>query len=225
MKRTTVLSFFVAGLIVAAPAHAQWYAGASVGGTDAKLFSDAQDPGYFLARGFTNAKLQFDKRDTGYRAFAGYDLGGYDFLKNFAIELGHVDLGKINIRTDAMSNAGGAGSIINDTKIKGDDLSIVARHLNVGDVTIFARLGVFVSEAKSTVSSSGSVALLGNDNVSYKKHSTKATYGLGAEYPIAPKLFVRGEWSRFDKFKTADVLGAEREASINLYTLGVTYRF
>lgn len=216
MQRRALMSALTLALIWANPSHAQWYLGAGVGESAARLDEGVQAAGRFTAQGFASAQTGIDKRDTAFRVF-----GGYQFLPNVAVEAGVVDLGQFGIHS---TTSGGAGSLNNDLKVSAVDLSIVGS-LRRNSWSLFGRVGAASSEVKSSVSAGGAVALSSSNSASYKKFSTKVTYGLGAEYWIAPKTSIRGEWSRYEKIKMIDAIGAERGVSINVYTLGAVYHF
>ena len=69
----------IAAVLIAAPAAAQPYVGASFGQSDIKDFCD----------GVTGAGVSCDDSDTAWRI-----LGGYQFTPNVALELGYTNLGE-----------------------------------------------------------------------------------------------------------------------------------
>ncbi len=220
MQRTSLLSILIAGLFVAAPAHAQWYVGASAGTSDSQLSAGAQSSGNLQAQGFSGAQNSLDKNDTGYRVF-----GGFKFWQYFGVELGAVDLGKFRNHTDVSANPVGAGFLNNEIKVKGVDLGVTGS-VPVGDnFSVFGRVGAFASEAKSAIDSGGSVALYNGSSANYKKRTASATYGVGVEYRLTPAVAIRGEWTRFEKIKNVDIFGREGDFAINLYGVGITYSF
>lgn len=216
MQQRVLISALTLALFWAAPSHAQWYVGAGIGESAARLDAGVQSASRFTAQGFASAQTGLDKRDT-----AGRVYGGYQFLPHFAVEAGFADLGQFGIHT---TTVGGTGSLNNDLKVSAADLSIVGS-LRRNNWTLFGRVGGAASEVKSSVSAAGAIALFGSDSASHKKYSTKFTYGVGAEYWIAEKVSIRGEWSRYEKVKMIDAVGAERSTSVDLYTLGAVYHF
>lgn len=220
MQTNSLLTLLAAGLLMAAPAHAQWYLGAGIGATDARLNEGAQSAQQLAANGFSGVGTSLDKRDTGGRVYGGYQIRPW-----LAVELGYADLGKYRIASNAVAGAAGAGTLDTDLKISGAEVSVVGRYPLNEQLSLFGRVGAFAAEAESTVASSGTIVLLQDSGVRYKKRETVATFGLGGEYRIAPKVWLRGDWSRFEKVKTFDVLGAERDTSVDLYTVGIVYKF
>ena len=221
MQRTFFFKWITLSLLAAAaPAQAQWYAGAGIGATDARLDEGAQSAQQLSANGFSGAQTSLDKRDTGGRIY-----GGYRFHPNLAVEVGYADLGRFRVQSRANSGSLGAGELVNDTKIRGADISIVGRYRLNDKFSFLGRVGAFAAETESNASSDGSIVLFRDSSARYQQHKTVATVGLGGEYQLAAKVSLRGEWSRIEKAKTRDVLGFERDTSVNLYTIGVTYRF
>ncbi len=221
MQKKYLLFTLVAAMFLATPVHAQWYVGAGVGQSDAKLSEGVQAASQLTAAGFSNAQTSLDKRDSAFRVY-----GGYKFLNYFAAELGYTDLGTFAIRSTAVSAGVGPGSLTNETRIRGDDLSVLGSWPLGNAFSVFGRVGVFAAEAETSVSTSGAIVRVGSTSTTdSKKRGTQATYGLGAVYQLTPAITVRGEWSRFEKVKTLDVLGGSSDSSINLYTLGLAYHF
>lgn len=221
MQRTPIFATLgLALLLNAAPAQAQWYAGAGIGATDARLEEGAQSASQLAARGFSGAVSSRDKRDTGGRLF-----GGYRVMPGLAIELGYTDLGKFGLSSRANSGQLGAGELTNEIKITGADLSVVGRWPINDKLSLLGRAGAFAAESESNAASAGTIVLLRDNGARYKDRETVATFGFGAEYRLAPKMSLRGEWSRYEKIKTIDVIGAQQETSVNLYTVGVTIDF
>jgi OmpA-OmpF porin, OOP family len=198
-------------LAAAAPSHAQWYVGASVGKSDI-TFNNATQSEQFLDLGYLDPVTTSRNRDTGYRLF-----GGYQLHKNVALEAAYVDLGKFGFRTDVSP----AGSLIASTRISGFELSALGLLPLNERFTLFARIGALAGDTKTSYAGSGSVeALLGGETQS--KRSTQLSYGAGATFAINNRLAVRGEWSKYTQLGN-EFTGGKTDA--NLYSLGLTYRF
>ncbi len=211
ITRTVVAAMAVVGLGAATPSYAQWYVGGSVGKSDIK-FDNAAQSDQFLDLGFTNPSTVSNTKDTGYRVFGGYQLHKY-----IAIEGAYVDLGRFSFRTDVTPK----GSLTGSTRIDGFELSALGT-LPIGDrFGLFARVGAFAAQTKTSYTGGGSIeTLIGGDN--QKKRSTELVYGAGAMYNINQNLSVRGEWSRYEKLGNI-YTGGRTDA--NLYSLGLVYRF
>jgi OmpA-OmpF porin, OOP family len=211
ITRTVMAAMAVVGFGASAPSYAQWYVGASIGKSDIK-FDNAAQSDQFLDLGFTNPSTVSNSKDTGYRAFGGYQLHKY-----IAMEAAYVDLGRFSFRTDVTPR----GSLAGSTRIDGLELSAVGT-LPLGErLGVFARIGAFSAETRTSYTGSGSIeTLIGGDN--QKKRSTELVYGAGAMYNINKNLSVRGEWSRYEKL--GDIYTGGR-TDANLYSLGIVYRF
>jgi OmpA-OmpF porin, OOP family len=211
MKNSTPLTVATMLLLASMPTSAQWYVGASAGGSDIS-FNNAAQSDQFLDLGFTNASTMSSRKDTGYRIFGGYQLHRY-----IAIEGAYADLGKFDFRTDVSP----AGSLMGVTKISGFEVSAVGT-LPVSDrFGVFARIGALAGETKTSYTGAGSVeVLIGGET--QKKRSTQLSYGAGATFSINKNLSVRGEWSRYSRLGNA-LTGGQTDA--NLYAVGLVYRF
>lgn len=198
-------------LLLALPAHAQWYAGVSAGKSDIK-FDNAAQSDQFLDLGFTNPVTTSSTRDTGFRLFGGYQLHRY-----VAIEAAYVDLGSFDFKTDVRPT----GSLTGGMSITGFELSAVGT-LPINDkFGLYARVGALAGETKTAYTGAGSVqVLIGGET--QKKRSTQLAYGAGVTYNINSQLSVRGEWARYTKLGSV-LTGGETDA--NLYSIGIAYRF
>jgi OmpA-OmpF porin, OOP family len=209
MKYSSPLA--IAAALFATPASAQWYIGTNVGVSDVKR-SDAIQADQFLDLGFDSATITTDKRDVGFRLF-----GGYRLHKNFALEAAYVDLGKFSFRADVTPS----GTLDGATKINGAELSALGILPINERVSVFARLGAFSAETKTTYSGNGSVEII-TDAETQKKRSTKLSYGVGATFNFGKRIALRSEWSRYTKLGNALTVG---QTDASLYSLGVVYRF
>lgn len=210
-KIALIAAATASALLTALPAHAQWYAGASVGKSDI-TFDNAAQSDQFLDLGFTNPVTTSSTRDTGFRVFGGYQLHRY-----IAIEGAYVDLGSFGFKTDVSPT----GSLSGDMKISGFEVSAVGT-LPINDqFGVYARVGALAGETKTSYTGAGSVqVLIGGET--QKKRSTQLSYGAGLAYNFNSKFSVRGEWARYTKLGSI-LTGGETDA--NLYSLGLVYRF
>ena len=107
-----------------------------------------------------------DKKDTAWRI-----LGGYQFNRYFAAELGYHDLGK------ASSAAGG-------TKGTAWELVGVGSYPIANQFSVYGKLGAYRGELKAA---------------NAKETNTDLTYGVGLQYDFTKAVGVRGEWQRYSK--------------------------
>jgi outer membrane autotransporter protein len=198
-------------LAAAAPAHAQFYAGASVGRSDVSIDRNALADA-FLDLGFSGASTTSSDTDTAYRAYAGYL-----FLPYLGVEAAYVDLGSFRFRTDVDPT----GSLSGKPGIKGGELSLVGR-LPIGErFAVYGRAGVFSARTTTRYTASGSVELIDGAERQRKK-TTKPAYALGASYDFTHNFGARAEVARYTKLGD-DLTGGQTDA--NLVSIGLTYTF
>ena len=179
-KKGLLLAVLLASAVGAQAAD--FYVGGSVGGS---RYQVDEEPGVRL----------LDKSDTGYKLF-----GGVQFIPQFALEFGYVDLGKLRAEVAPFAV---------DLKGRGAFVDAVGL-LPVSDaVTLFGKVGAFNGKVKGRVSGLGSTDDSGTD----------VKFGVGAAYQVAPNLAVRAEWERY-RFNVFDDKG-----DTDLVSVGVSYRF
>ena len=196
--------------LLAAPAHAQLYAGGAIGQSKASLDSGIRTA-ELLGLGFDDAGTHADERDTAYRAFVGYRLHRY-----FAAEIGYTDLGSFTLT----SNVAPSGQLNSRTRISGAELSILGL-LPIGErFTAFARAGVLDAHVRTSYGGSGSVVLF--DNVDSSSHKSAAVYGIGGWFDVLPRWSVRAEWTTYRRIH--DEL-AGNDLRPDAWMIGASYRF
>ena len=151
MKALLTTTGLVAALAMAGPAAAQLYLGAHIGQAEYKEGC--------LGTG------ECDDADTAWKF-----LGGFQFNKFFAVELGYYDFGEAS-----------SGNV----KIEGEAFELVAVgsfHLNES-FSVYGKIGGYQGKLKG--------AGLDED-------STDVTYGIGARWDFTKRLGVRAEWQRYE---------------------------
>lgn len=141
-----------AGNAAAQSDPASWYIGGTLGRSD---FKDG-------CQGLGSC----DKKDTAWRI-----LGGYQFNRNFAAEIGYHNLGK--------ASAPGL-----DTKANAVELVGIGALPLVDRFSVYGKLGAYRGELKTAAA---------------KKTSSDVTYGAGLQYDFTKAVGVRGEWQRYNK--------------------------
>ena len=179
------LSFCFSGSVMAAD-HG-FYVGGSAGTTKWNI-----GPNDILTTGSIN------NNDTGYKIF-----GGYDFTKNWGVELGYADLGKYEFR-----GTYSGVSVQGDVKITAYTLAGVGTFPITDDLAAYAKLGIYSWDAKASASS-------GSINNSATGTGSNALYGLGMKFNFTERFSVRGEWERFH----------DSSNPIDLISIGVAYHF
>ena len=171
------LALAVIACLGAGAAHAQrtteavtgLYLTGALGGTSYKV-----DTGELASVGF--ATTGKDDSDWGWNVTAGYKI-----TRNWAVELGYVDLGTFS----ATGTFGGAPARV-DADVKGWNISAVGT-LPMGDMfSLYGKVGYFRSEAKATASVAGAVAR-------GTSRQNDITAGIGARYHLSPNLSLLAE--------------------------------
>jgi OOP family OmpA-OmpF porin len=164
-KRVALNGFVLVGMFASASALADvpagFYAGAGVG----KASIEDDDTG-------------FDADDTAFKVF-----GGYNFNRNFAVEVSYFDGGNPDDRF-------GIGSI--EASLTGLNFSALGR-LPVNDVfSVFGKIGfaAYDVEAKGRI---GNTVVASDDD-----SDEDLSYGIGAAFNLGPSFEVRGEYEAID---------------------------
>jgi OmpA-OmpF porin, OOP family len=155
-----------------------WYIGFGIGQSKFKGACDGVGPG-----------VTCDDADT-----AGKIFGGYQFSKNFDIELGYADLGQ--------AKAGGS-----TFEAKGVELAGVGM-LPIGErFSLLARGGLFHWKVDTTGSANAS--------------GTDLTYGFGLRFDFNRDFSIRGEWQRY---KDVGDLNTTGQADVDVIGVSLVYK-
>jgi OOP family OmpA-OmpF porin len=195
MKRKSMRAAFavlgmLAGLSIGAPASAQdmaFYAGVSLG--QAK----AQDTCDF----FAGTGISCDDKDTAWKIF-----GGYQFNRNFALELGYTDLGEVTISDpfDRISIE------VNAFELVGIGMFPVADRFSV-----YGKAGLYRAETELTSTIPG---------LASKETNNDLTFGFGVRFDIG-RFAVRAEWQRYSDVGGGDI----GEDDIDVISIGGLFKF
>lgn len=143
------------------------------------------------------AGVTCDDTDTAFRAF-----GGYNFNKNFGVELGYADLGKVTVSALGLSG---------DVKATAFDLMAVGS-LPIGDkFGVYGKLGMYRADSKA----SGAVGS-GSDT------NTDVTYAIGGQYNFNKNLGLRAEWQQYKKVGGDNTGG---DGDVDVMSIGVVWYF
>lgn len=192
-------------------AHAQVYAGGSVGHSNLSIDRDAVT-GQLLDLGFNAAATTADESDTAFRLFAGYQFNPY-----FALEAAYVDLGEFRFR----STVDPAGSFQGTPSVTGEEVSAVGRFPFAERFAVYARVGGWFSRTRTTYAGTGSVELVSGAE-RQKKNASGAAYAVGGTYALNSHLGLRAEWAQYLDLGN-DLTGGKTDA--RLVSIGVTYMF
>ena len=190
-KGFAVLSV-ASAMLVAAPAFAQdqgWYAGLHLGQATAK---DACD-------GVSGAGISCDDNDTMFRI-----LGGYQFNKNLAVELGYNDMGEVS--------ASGGGITANiESKIW--EVVAVGSWPFTPQFSAYGKLGMYRGETDFSTNAPG----VGNESES----NTDLTYGIGVRWDFTKNLGVRAEYQIYKDLGGGNI----GESDVDAMSVGVIWKF
>jgi len=185
-KAAVAILGVASAMAFAAPAAAQdqgWYAGLHIGQTSADVD----------CTGGTSC----DDEDTAWRI-----LGGYQFNKNLAAELGYSNGGEVSL-----SGAGVSATI--ETTLW--ELVAVGSWPFTPNFSAYGKLGMYL----------GDTELSGTGVSNESESNTGLTYGLGVRWDFTKNLGVRAEYQIY-----SDVGGGNiGESDIDIISVGVIWKF
>ena len=189
---------------VVSHAVSQWYVGASVGRAKYDL-SAADLDAAFASAGITSS-TSIDDHDTAYKAYVGWQ-----FHKNFGIELGYADLGKFDVNSTITAPV--ASTVNADASVDGFALSVVGTLPVTDNFSVIGRLGAYFWNVDGAgVVNVGATAV----NLNLDDSGTSALYGIGAQYDFTKNLGARAEYEVY-----SDVSGDD----IDFLSAGIVFRF
>lgn len=163
-----------------------WYVGGHFGQAKAKGACD----------GFSDPGVSCKDTDTSWKV-----LGGYQFSRNFAAELGYADFGKVR--------ASGPGGFV-EAKARAFDLVGVGILPLADRFSVYGKLGAY----RGTVDVTLRTTTL---NADASDSSTDLTFGGGVYYDITPQVATRAEWQRYQ-----DIGGKD---NVDVISVGALFRF
>jgi OOP family OmpA-OmpF porin len=208
MKTIRILAAMT--MAAAAPALAEgWYAGVSGGKTRSEVDSGRID-GELTGLGFISSRTSSDTSDSTWRVFVGRNL-----LPWLHSEVYYADLGKTSWTATVVPD----GALSARIKAKAYGLALVAHIEPIDRLRLFAKAGLARTEAEATFSGSGFVELAQG---SAEKRRTSGVYGVGIQYGVTPRIWLRGEYDVHDKVGSDEMGGRFK---VQAATLGVALRF
>jgi OOP family OmpA-OmpF porin len=130
-------------------------------------------------------------------------FGGYQFSRNFGLELAFVDLGEAGYSGTFQGLPVTGGTV----KTSGLNFSVVGTWPLNASFDFFGKVGAFSWESKASDVTAGVP-------FSEKEDGTDLSFGLGVTYNMTKNFGIRAEWERF---KAVD--------NISLLSVGVAYKF
>jgi OOP family OmpA-OmpF porin len=167
----------------------------------------AQDAGWYLGATLGQSKSKdaceglpdCDDKDTAWRI-----LGGYQFNKNFAVELGYTDAG------EASASAGGFSASVEATIW---ELVAVGSWPFTPNFSVYGKLGMYRGETDFSTNVPG---------ISGESESnTDLTYGIGVRWDFTKNLGLRAEYQVY-----SDVGGGNiGEGDVEVISIGAIWKF
>ncbi len=183
-----------AGLFFSAPAAAQFYLGFSFGRADVEqnlVIPDLLDPGGTV-----------DGKDSAFKLY-----GGYQFNRNFALEVAAVDLGDMAYSGNFSGTPSGT---VTGGRVQNGGLNISA----VGVLPLGERLAFF-GKAGIFLWSSEASDLTGGVPTISEADGSDLSLGLGASVALTPRASLRAEWERFEM----------SSSEVDLVSVGLAFSF
>jgi OmpA-OmpF porin, OOP family len=206
MKKGVLAALAIVAALVAGPAAAQStdpsgiYLGGSIGRSQYKDHCK-------------NLLIPCEDQDTAWRLF-----GGYQFNRNWAVELGYGDYGEA-----VASGPVPAGAQATVTRYSyGVDLTGVGSFYMTQRLSGFGRFGVYMARTKLDTEFPAFPAFDTHD----AKTNSGLTYGAGVAYTLG-KVGLRLEWQRYDNIgpNSNSAAGVSGTDEIDIFSLALLFRF
>ena len=139
------------------------------------------------------------KKGTAYRFF-----GGYQFHRNFAVEVAYTDLGQVS------SNSPGFDEII---KAKASDVTLVGSYPASQRFSFYGKVGGYYAHTSKHRQTTTTIIV--------KESNGNLTFGAGLQYFITQNLALRGESQRYMKMAGGNI----GDSDYNVYTVGLLWKF
>lgn len=201
--RNSVLFLGLVAAVAASPAavHAQqdagFYLGASVGRAHAKDACESTGPLVVVTA--------CDEKDTSWKLF-----GGYQFNRNFALEGGYVDFGKVTASGTVLGVPVSARAEANAFEL------LAVGTLPLTDrFSLYGKAGLFRWDAKAE----GTVLGI---TVRERAKDIDLTFGAGLKYHFTRNVAGRLEFQRYNNVGDEDRTG---QVDINIWSIGLQVRF
>jgi OOP family OmpA-OmpF porin len=193
-----------------ARAQAHWYIGVTLGASNANITQEAVP-----VTGATSSVFLTDSRDPGFKVFAGYRFNRY-----FAVEGGFAWLGEFQATTQVTAPT--TGTLNADIRVIGLYIDAVGMLPMDYGFAAFAKVGVLLSETRTTRSTFGAVTPAPGLNATASIDQPNWSYGLGVQYDLDKTVTLRFVWERYIKLGDSNTGG---EFNIDLYSGGLLFRF
>jgi len=206
MTKGVVAVLALAAALIAGPATAQGadpsgiYLGGSLG------FAQYKDT-------CKNLLIPCDNEDTAWRVF-----GGYQFTRNWSVELGYGDFGE----AVGSGPIPAGGSVTFKQHSYAFDLTGIGQFYLTQRLSLFGRLGAYMGRTTRDDEFTDFPAFNAHD----AKTNSGFTYGAGLGYTLG-RLGVRAEWQRYDNIgpNSSSSLGTSITDEIDVFSIALLFRF
>lgn len=188
---------------------AGWYSGLSLGRPQA----DTRDSVLSVTEGTASSLLKNESSTS-------YKLYGYRVNRNFALEGGYTDFGKLDARRDIAAPV--FGSISSDIRSSGLHLDAVGIVPLQNGFSLFGKLGTIYTTSNASISTGGAAAPpLTLTDLNLKRSEWNSRYSLGASYSLSNNLGLRFEYERINN--AGDLRTGE--GNFGMWSLGFTKHY
>jgi OmpA-OmpF porin, OOP family len=160
-----------------------------------------------------NLFIPCDGNDTGWRFF-----GGYQFNRNWSLELGYADLGE----AEGAGPIPAGGNATFRTRSYAFDLTGIGSVFLTQRLSLFGRLGAYMGRTTREIE------FTNFPNVDEAKTNSGLTYGAGLGYTLG-RFGMRAEWQRYGNIGTNQNSGIEGGPSgtdeVDVFSLAFLFRF
>ena len=207
----SLMTLAALGALCAAPAYAQddsyYYGGIGVGQARARI-DDKRIAETLAGTGLTTDAIAHDERHSAYKVF-----GGYQFNRNFGIELGYFHLGSFGFSATTTP----AGTLKGDFRVQGANLGLVGTMPFTDNFSGLARIGVQYARTRANIDATGAVTVA-NPRPTDREANVKI--GLGLQYAFNPGFQVRAE---VERFRISDAVG--NHPQVAMYSVSAVFPF
>jgi len=208
------LSLFTIAAVSAfcsAPALAQddspYYLGIGVGQARAHL-NDTVLSRALGGSGLITTMVGHDERPAAYKVF-----GGYQFNRNWGVELGYFHLGRFGIAATSTPT----GTLNGEFRVQGVNVDVVGTMPFTAKLSGLARLGAQYARTRTSVVGTGDLAVA-NANPSDREANVK--FGVGLQYAFSSGFQMRAE---VERFRVSDALG--NHPHVAMYSVSAVFPF
>jgi OmpA-OmpF porin, OOP family len=206
-----LLTMAALSALCSAPALAQddshYYLGIGVGQARARL-EDRLVSGSLGGSGLATTMLGHDERHSAYKVF-----GGYQFNRNWGVELGYFHLGRFGIAATTTPT----GTLNGEFRVQGVNVDVVGTLPFTNRFSGLARLGAQYARTRTSLVATGDLARA-DTNPSDREANVK--FGLGLQYAFSSGFQMRAE---VERFRVSDALG--NHPHVAMYSVSAVFPF